>query len=180
MKLFLPLLLILSSAASAQSSDFIILKKKDHPIKYYYSGSQIVFVTVNGARRDALITAIKKDSIYLQEFYILRIPTTYGGFILDTAGSFRYIYHYNQIKYFDPPSQRGFNVSGSGGALFGGGVLLTLASGVSYLADKDKFSPELLIAAVALGTAGYFMSKSGSKGIEIGKKYKLQYMKMTN
>lgn len=177
---FLAIIFVLISSAAHAQADFFMVKKNDRTIKTFYAGTQIAFTATNGAYRDALITAIKNDSLYLQEFYVVRVPTTYGGYILDTAGSFRYTYHYNQIKSFGPAAQRGFNVSGSGSALFGGGVLLTLASGVSFLANKDKFSPELLIAAVVLGTAGYFMSRSGSKGMVIGKKYQLQYMKMTN
>ncbi len=178
MKWLLTLLLLIPFFGFTQSSDFIILKKGNRAVRYFYTGTHIEFVSTNDAYRDALITAIKNDSIYLQEFYVLRMPTTYGGFILDTAGSFRYTYHYNQVKSFGKKQKRGFNVSGSGAALLGGGILLTLASGVSYLADKDKFSPQLLGAAVALATAGYFMSRSGSKGIVIGKKYTLQYMNM--
>ena len=161
-----------------QQSDFLILKKKDRPLKYFYAGTQIQFVTTGNAYRNALITAIKNDSLYLQEFLVQRVPMTYGGFINDTVGSFRFTYHHNQVKSFGMP-KKGFNVQGSGAALFGGGVLLTLASGVAYLIDKDKFSPELLGGAVLLGAAGYFMSKSGKNGMVIGKKYKLEYMDMT-
>lgn len=178
MKKLLLLLLFFPLVSFSQSSDFIILKKKNKTIRNIFAGSNIEFVTTGGAYRDAYITGIKNDSIYLQEFVVNRIPTTFGTYMLDTAGSFRYIYHYNQIGSFGPPKQKGFNVSGSGAALMGGGILLTLASGVSYLADKEKFSPELLAAAAGLGGLGYLMNKSAGKGMTIGKKYKLQYMKM--
>lgn len=179
-KYFLSLFCLLGSLTFAQPTDFIILKKGDKPLKNFYAGSQIELMTVDGAYRNALITSIKKDSIYLQEFLVRRLPTVYGSYVNDTAGSFRYVYHYQQIGSFGKAAGKGFNVGGSGAALLGGGVLLTLASGVSYIADKDKFSPELLAGAVALGTAGYFMSRAGRKGIVIGKKYTLQYMNMTN
>jgi hypothetical protein len=178
MKYSLALLLLLSSFTYAQPSDFIILKKKDRPVKYFYAGSQIEFVTTSNAYRNALITAIRNDSIYLQEFLVHRVPTVYGSFINDTVGSFRYTYHYKQIASFGK-HHKGFNVSGSGAALLGGGILLTVASGVSYIADKERFSPELLVAAVVLGTAGYFMSRAGRNGMVVGKKYKVQYMNMT-
>ena len=62
----------------------------------------------------------------------------------------------------------------------GGSALLIVGSGVSYLIDKDKFSPELLIAAVGLGGVGYLLSKVGAKGTVIGRKgYALQYMDVT-
>lgn len=177
MKLLLYFFFILPFAASAQSSDFIILKKKNKTIRNIFAGSNIEFVTTNGAYRDALINAINNDSIYLQEFVVQRIPTTFGTYMIDTVGSFRYIYHYNQIGSFGPKKQKGFNVSGSGAALMGGGTLLTLASGVSYLADKEKFSPGLLAAAVGLGGLGYLMNKSAGKEMIVGKKYRLQYMR---
>jgi hypothetical protein len=178
MKWLLNVLLIFSLNCVAQSSDFLILKKGNKTIRNIYAGTSIQFVSTGGAYRDALVTSIKNDSIYLQEFLVRRLPTVYGSFINDTAGSFRYTYHYNQVGSFGKKASRGFNVNGSGAALMGGGVLLTLASGVSYLADKDKFSPELLGAAVALGGLGYLISTSGKKGIVIGKKYSLEYMRM--
>ena len=178
MKLLIPALLFISFSGFSQSSDFLILKKKDKAVKYISADNQIEFVTTSNAYRDAYITAIKNDSLYLQEFYVIRVPMTYGSYKLDTVGSFRYTYHYNQIKSFGK-KQKGFNVKSSGAALLGGGILLTLASAVSYLVNKEKFSPELMGAGIVLGTAGFFMAKSGNKGMPIGKKYHLEYMNMT-
>jgi len=166
----------LAFCSGAQSSDFLILKKNNRTIRNIFPGSNIEFVSTSGAYRDALITAIRNDSIYLQEFQVYRRPTTIGTYILDTAGSFRYVYHYKEVASFGPRKQSGFNVSGSGAALMGGGALLTLASGVSYLSDKEKFSPGLLAAAVALGGIGYLMNHSAGKAMVVGKKYRLQYM----
>lgn len=177
MKLLFLILFISPFTAIAQDADFLILKKKNKTLRYLYSGSNIEFISNTGAYRNALITGIKNDSIYLQEFYVLRRPTTFGSMMLDTAGSFRYVYHYQQVHSFGPKKQKSFNVSGSGAALMGGGMLLTLASGVSYLADREKFSPGLLAAAVGLGATGFVMSKSSNKGMVLGKKYRLQYMK---
>jgi hypothetical protein len=178
MKWTLNILLVLTFACKAQSADFIVLKKGHKTIRNIYAGTNIQFVTTSGAYRDALVTDIKNDSIYLREFLIRRALTIYGSYINDTAGSFRYAYHYNQVKSFGKKTEKGFNVRGSGAALLGGGVLLTLASGVSYLSDKDKFSPQLLGAAVGLGALGYLMGTTGRKGIIIGRKYTLQYMDM--
>jgi len=178
MKQLLYIFFLLPFAAQSQSSDFIILKKKNKTIRNIFAGYNLEFVTTSGVYRDAYINAIINDSIYLQEFQIYRRPTTLGTYILDTVGSFRYVYHYKEIGSFGPKKEKGFNVSGSGSALMGGGALLTLASGVSYLANKEKFSPGLLAAAVGLGGLGYLMSRSSGKGMTIGKKYTLQYMKM--
>lgn len=179
MKFFIPLLLLISVTAYSQSADFISLKKHGKTIKTFFAGSNIDFTTTSGAYISALVTGIKNDSVYLQEFIIQYIPSTIGTYILDTLGSYHYKFHYNQIKAIGQWKKAGFDKTGSGASLFGGGVLLTLASGVVYLVDRDKFSAPLLIAAASLGTIGYFLAKSGGKGILIGKKYQLVYMNMS-
>ena len=178
---FLLLVLFFSvTAVYAQPSDFIILKKKNKTIHSYYAGAQIEFVTTNGVYKDAVITKIANDTVYLQEFLVRQVPTTLGFYITDTAGSFRYACDYREIGSIGK-KQKGFNVSGSGAALFGGGIVLTLGSGIVYLADRKKFSPGLMIASAALAGIGYVMMKSGSKGIVIGKKnYRLEYISVGN
>ncbi len=179
MKFFLPLLLLLSGTAHSQSADFIQLKKRGHTQKTFFAGSNIEITTTSGAYISAHIRGIQHDSLYLQEFIIQYLPTTFGTYIIDTLGSYHYQFHYHQVKAIGQYKKAKFNTRGSGASLLGGGALLTLASGVVYLADREKFSAPLLIAAAGLGTLGYFMARSGGKGIVIGKKYSLVYMNMT-
>lgn len=177
--LLLFLLCITSHCVYAQPSDFIALKKKGKTVRSYFSGTQIEFITSSGAYRNALINRIFDDTLYLQEFEVRILPTTFGTYIRDTVGSYRFKYHYKQVASLGPKKQ-GFNWSGSGSSLMGGGVLLMLGSGVVYLADRDNFSPGLLGAAAALTGIGYFLNKSGSKGIVPGKKnYTLEYIDTT-
>jgi hypothetical protein len=182
MKYFLPALLFISATSFAQTADFIILKKHNKTIATFYSGTNIAFTAESGAYIDAQINGIKNDSLYLQQFIIRYLPTTIGTYIIDTAGSYHYKYHYNQIAAIGRKEKTNFNVKGSGAALFGGGVVLTLASGVVYLVDPEKFSAPLMITSAALGTIGYFMAKGrkGGGAMAIGKKYKLVYMDMSN
>ena len=182
MKFFLPILLFISTASFAQSADFIVLKKHNKTITTFYSGTNIAFTSESGSYISALINGIKNDTLYLQEFIIRYLPTNIGTYIIDTVGSYHYKYHYNQVAAIGQKERTNFNMKGSGAALFGGGVLLTLASAVVYVADRQKFSAPLLLTSVGLGTLGYFMSK-GKKhgnGVLIGKKYKLVYMNMSN
>jgi hypothetical protein len=161
--------LLITVIGFSQPSDFLVLKKKGKTIKSYYAGTQIEFVTVNGVYKNALINKIRNDSLFIQEFMIQQAVTQFGFYVIDTLGSFRYAYPYKDIKSIGKP-QKGFNLQASGSGLLGGGILLTLASGVVYLADRKKFSPELMAASAGLGLIGYFLSKTGSKGIVIGKK----------
>ncbi len=180
MKIILSFLLFISTLSFAQSGDFIILKKNNKTIETFYSGSHIAFTSTNGAFIDASINQIKNDTLYLQEFIIRYLPTTFGTYIIDTAGSYHYQYDYREIKFMGRKQKTNFDMRGSGAALLGGGILLTIGSGVVFLADRKKFSAPLLIAAVGLGTVGYFLGKSKSGGIIIGKKYRLVYMDMSD
>lgn len=177
--LFILILFSLPCCVYAQPSDFIALKKKGKTIRSYYAGTHIEFITHTGAYRNALINRIHNDTLYLQEFEVRLLPTTFGTYIRDTAGSYRFKYHYNQVFSLGPKKQK-FNWSGSGSSLMGGGVLLMLGSGVVYLADRNNFSPGLLGAAAALTGIGYLLNKSGSKGIVPGKRnYTLDYIDIT-
>lgn len=180
MKIILPLLLLCSSFCAAQSPDFLILKRKGKTQARYFAGNNIAITTVNGGYIDAYINEIKNDSLFLQEFLVQRLPTTLGTYITDTVGSYRYKFHYNQIAAVGNIKKQNFNWRGSGAALLGEGALLTLGSGIVYLADKEKFSAPLLLSAVGLGTLGYFMAKGRSDALTIGKKYQLVYMNMQN
>lgn len=174
------LLLFFSNGLYAQPADFILLKKKNKTIHSYYSGSQIEFVTTDGVYKNALINKIAHDTIFLQEYLARTVQTGLGFYVTDTAGSFRYAYDYHQIKIIGK-KEKGFNVRGSGNALLGGGIILTLASGVVYLADREKFSPALMIASAGLGLVGFLMTRSGSKGMVIGKNnYRLEYLNMSS
>jgi hypothetical protein len=173
-------LLFLMAIAYGQPSDFMVLKRKGKPLQTFYSGSNIEFTTVHGVYKNGTISRIHNDSVYLLEFVIQRIPTTLGTFILDTVGSHRSVYPYADIVAMGARQQKNFNVSGSGAALLGGGILLVLASGVIYLVDRDNFSAGLAGGAAGLAVVGYFLSRAGNKPIVIGKRgYTLEYIDMT-
>ncbi|MEP7110900.1 MAG: hypothetical protein ABI760_23095 [Ferruginibacter sp.] len=168
-------LLLLGSQTFAQSSDVILLKKNNKTIKRYFAGTDIDLTTITGAYISGNITKIKNDSLFLRQFVIRQTPTQLGVFVLDTVATYYYKYHYNQVSAIGK-TRRGFNLSGSAASLMGGGALLMVASGVVFLFDREKFSPGLLIASASLATLGYVMAKTGGKGMNIGKKYSLVYL----
>jgi hypothetical protein len=169
------ILIMFSYLADAQSTDFLLLQKNNKTIASYYVGNHIALTTVTGAYIDADITAIENDTLYLKQFVVQQIPTNLGVYMLDTTGSYRFQYHYNEIKSISL-SGRHFDFSASGASLLGGGAILAIASGVVYLVDRNNYSPKLMIAGLTLATAGYVMSKNSGKGIQIGKRYKLLYI----
>jgi hypothetical protein len=176
--IFFIILLFCWTGAFSQASDFILLKKNGVTQKTYFAGSTIIFTSKTGANIEANILAIRNDSVLLQQYVTRPVMTQLGVYILDTS-FYYYQYHYKDIAAIGKTGRR-FDWRGSGGALMGGGLLLTVANGVVYLADNKKFSPELLAASVGLTGVGYLLSRSGGKGMVIGKKYSLEYIKASD
>jgi hypothetical protein len=177
--LFLIISFFIARQVFCQQADFILLKKKNRTIGSYYTGNNIALTNAQGSYIEALITNIKNDTLFLKQSIIRQIPTNLGVYVLDTVASYRYQYNYKEIKAIGRAGGK-FNVSGSAAALMGGGALLTVASGVVYLADRNKFSPQLLVGSMALGGIGYAMAKLTGKGMIIGKKYSLVYVEVSN
>lgn len=178
-KIFTIIMCLFIFTAHAQQSDFIILKKKSKTVQMFFKGSQIEFLTTSGAYRNAIITEIKNDSIYLKEYIINIVPSTLGFFFTDTVGSYRYAYNYKQIYKFNKENKK-FNTGGSAAALYGGGLLISVASGVVYLADRKNFSYTLFTTGAGLAAIGYLWQKQTSKGITVGKnKYRIEYINIS-
>ena len=180
MKLLLPLFLLLYTSGFSQSADFLQVKKRGRTIQTIFAGRDIAFTTTSGAYINAHINGIKNDTLYLQEYLVQRLPTTLGTWIIDTIGSYHYQFNYKQVAAMGKKEKKGFNLNAAGASLLGGGILITLASGVVYLADRKNFSSSLLIASAGLGAVGYLLYKTGGKPMIFGKKYTLEYMNMSN
>lgn len=173
--LLLSILVSFVQLSFSQTADFLILKKKNKTIERYFTGSNIELTTTNGVYLNANIRQLKNDSLFLREYIVRQVPTNLGIFVLDTLGSYSYKYHYNQIKAIGKATDKKFNLSGSAASLISGGILITIASAVVFVADRKKFSPELMGAGIVLGGLGYLIAKTTGKAMVIGKKYSLIY-----
>ena len=94
--------------------------------------------------------------------------------------TYRYGINYKQIDALNRDYGNKFNWAGSGGALFGGGILLTTVGLGTWIFAKPNTryyaSPYLIGSSALLAGIGYLLIKSGSKGLQLGKKYSLQYL----
>lgn len=178
-RIFFILFLLIGYESFGQSSDVVLLKKRKKTISRYYAGTDIEMVTTTGVSLHAYITHINRDTLFLKQFVVRQTPTMMGVFVLDTITTYNYQYHYNQIKSINKP-KHGFDLSASAGSLLGGGAILTLAGGVVFLVDREKFSPALMGASVSLTAIGYVLSKVNSNNMVIGKKYSLEYLKLAD
>ncbi len=168
-------------SSTAQPSDILLLKKHNVTLKTFFPGNQIDFSTSSGYY-SGLIQSIRHDSLFLVQYDIRQIPSNLGFYFLDTVGTYPFNINYKQITSFGKNNKNNFDWSASGGALFGGGVLLTTVGLGTWLFTKPKSqyyaSPYLVGGAVLLAFIGYLLIKSGSKGLLLGKKYSLEYIRV--
>jgi hypothetical protein len=178
--LYLFILMLVAKSIIAQPSDFFTLKKRGKTVKTFFAGSHISFVTNRGANFfNVHISNVRNDSIFVKEYLIIQVPTSYGAYVLDTAATYRYGFHYKDLAtvYHD---KKGFSFSGSGASLMGGGLLIMAISGVLYLVDRSQFSLQLVGVSAGLGLVGYLLSRMQNKNFKIGKKYQLNYMSVSS
>jgi hypothetical protein len=178
--IFILAIAVLFASSSAAQNDLLILKKHNRTIQSFYPGSEIDFST-STREYYASITSITKDSLFLVQYDVRRVYTNLGVFVLDTVAEYHFVVNYHDILSLEKTRQN-FDWSGSGAALFGGGTILTAAGLITWIFAKPNTRyyarPSLVIGAAALATAGYFLMKTGDKTRKLGKKYKLQYIKM--
>ncbi len=175
---FLSLLSLLFYYTSIGQNDFIILKKKDHTLKTFYTGTPISFTT-SLRYFSGRINSIEKDSVFLSEYDIRQIPTSIGVYIVDTVATYHTAIYYKDILKIQN-NKKGFDLSGSGASLLGGGILITAIGLGTWIFTKpgDQYhaSPKLVIGAAILGGIGYLLLKTDRNNFPIGKKYRLDYI----
>ena len=177
--LFIINILLFSSCLVFAQSDLLVLKKHGRIIESFFPGSEIYFSTAD-RNYNAYVTSIERDSIFLVQYDIRRQYTNFGVYVLDTVGQYHYGVGYKEINGF--LKERSNFVSGSGGALMGGGVVLATAGLATWVFARPNTRyyarPELVIGAAALAGIGYLMTKTGGKALRLGKKYSLHYIKV--
>lgn len=173
------LIALCSIDCAAQPSDILLLKKNNRTLQTFFPGNEITFKTP--ARYfSGVIKSINRDSLFLIQYDIRQIPTNLGVYMLDTVATYPFAVNYKEIIGFGQMKKNSFDWSGSGGALLGGGVLLTTVGLGTWLFTKPKTryyaSPYLVGGAAILGGIGYLLIKSGNRGMKLGKKYSLEYI----
>jgi hypothetical protein len=173
---------LLHQFSPAQQADFLVLKKKQHTIKSFFTGNHVNFLTA-GRGYNGLVTAIKRDSVFMTEFDIRQVPTNLGVYVLDTIARYYVAFPVNEITGI-AEDQRGFNWSASGASLLGGGILLTTIGAGTWIFTKPGtryHAPvQLVIGSAILGGIGYFILKAHSSTYKFGKKYSLHYVSVNN
>ncbi|MEX6688711.1 hypothetical protein QTN47_14485 [Danxiaibacter flavus] len=168
---------ILFSAFHVQAQeDYVVLRKGNKTIQRFTSGSYIDCRLDNYQWMSGYITAIRHDSLFIRQFQVRTI-----GSISDTSTFGIFPIHINDIKAF-PKQPESFEFI-KNGTLFmiggGGYAVLNIANGL--INNEEVFSGDNLTKlGIALGVAGIgvIMNVTHSDVIKVGKKYRLQYVKL--
>jgi pyoverdine/dityrosine biosynthesis protein Dit1 len=166
----------------AQQSDFIVLKKNNRTIKSFFGGTNAEFVA-DGQLYSGKINRIEKDSIFIIQYDIRRMPTNLGVNMIDTISALEYAVYFKKIILVSK-DKKGFDWGASGASLFGGGALITTVGLATWLFTKkdSKYyaGPKLVAGSALAAVAGYILLKSNKSAYTINKNFTLHYISAKN
>jgi hypothetical protein len=167
------------SKCFAQPSDFLVLKKNGRTLQSYFPGRPMEFSTAQGGVF-GIVERVTNDTVFLKQYDVRQVMTRLGVYVLDTAAVYRLAFHYKKILQID--RNKGSFLRATGYSFISGGTLLTVLGAGSWLFTKKNTryyaSPVLVASSAAFAGLGYLLVKHTSKGIKIGKKYKLEYVRV--
>jgi hypothetical protein len=155
--LLLSIPLSFPSIIFAQASDFITVKKHNNrTIKTFFQGVPISFVTAYKRTVNGMITDIKHDSVFVKEWDIRAVPTTWGVTVLDTAGVYITGFNYKEIESIDVSDRTKFQQVTPGRLLVIGGIGYTALNIINgaYLNEPITDSRNLKNLGIAAGAVG--------------------------
>lgn len=163
---------------SAQG-DILLLRKKGKVFRSYFPNSEIIYNAGSGMRQ-ARISELKNDTLFLVEYQVSPVITSFGIPGIDTLGSYRYTIAYRDIVAVGQLKE-GWTWHNTGVTLFGGGAILTTAGLLTWVFSEKNTRyyarPEFVIAAAAATVAGFLLMQVRTQHQwEIGKKYTLEYI----
>jgi hypothetical protein len=178
--LFAICLTCFSIALSAQKGHLLLLKDKGVTIRSFSVGDYVNFQFSNGQWLTAYVTAIKQDSIQINQFALQRVMTVFGTYGEDTLRLGKMLLHINEIKAFAKDKGHYNSVLANGTFLQVGGLGYMLLNVANSLINNDpvleqKNIPKLVGGAVAV-IAGKLLRKANPNYRPIGKRYSLEIL----
>jgi hypothetical protein len=162
-------------------SGFLLLKKRHKTIETFYKGSYINFKTDKDEWIDAHINDIANDTLYLKRFELVHYIDAWGMPAQDTLWGRQIKIAIKNIAAF-PQKDRSLGYIRNGAILqiAGAGYIIlnvinTLSAGDALFEDNNAMRLGIAAAVFAIGT---LIRTSHSTELRLGRKYKLQYVKM--
>ena len=181
------LLAVLAASYSgfSQMSDFISLKRTNNRhVASYFKGSRIELQHVNGQVISGPIEDVRNDSVFVRQWHIVSYITQLGTSKVDTLGSIVYGFHYQEIFriFHDKRQSWGFVRNGAIFMIGGVGYIVLNVLNGWYRKEPIGDADNLKSLAIAGGVAGggFLLNRLHRYREKNGKKYKINYVKMTN
>lgn len=160
--------------------DVLLLKKGKNTIAKYFAGGNISFFTRERKPVVASIDSIRRDSLFLKQYNIRMLPTGYGTFTKDTAGSYLLAYSLLDVAGFPAIKQRGRNIITDGTVLKWGAAGFIVLNLVNATRENDppfgKDNRPALLSAVGTYVLGWGLGKLWTNHYTIGRKYRLEVL----
>ena len=107
------------------------------------------------------------------------VPNYWGAMEPDTVARYDMRFHYREIGAIPKPF-KGLGVIRKGKVFIIGGIVYATLHTVNGLIRKEKIEPGVIAISGAVSLAGYGLGKTVRTRYPIGKKYTIEYVKLTD
>ncbi len=169
--LYIASLLLLPALCQSQATA-LLLKKNNKTVQRYYPGRTISFFTTDKMPVNGRLDSLVRDSLFLTYFQLVRVPTPWGTFRMDTAGRYPIAFSLANVGSLPRKRNRWFE-----GVLMTGGIGYTALNMVNTVREKDppfgKDNIANIIGGLGTAAAGYGIAKLKKSNYILGKTYRL-------
>jgi hypothetical protein len=165
---------------SAQKGRLLLLKERGVTIRSFSVGDYINFQFSNQQWLTGYVSAIKEDTIQINQFALQRVMSQFGTYGEDTLRLGKMVLHINEIIAFSKDRGHYNSVVTNGSALQVGGAGYVLLNIINSLINNDPILeqrniPKIISGAVAV-VAGRLLRKANPNYRPIGKRFSLEIL----
>jgi hypothetical protein len=165
---------------SAQKGRLLLLKERGVTIRSFSVGDYVNFQFSNQQWLTGYVSAIKEDTIQINQFALQRVMTMFGTYGEDTLRLGKMVLHINEIIAFSKDRGHYNSVVTNGSALQVGGAGYVLLNIINSLINNDPILeqrniPKIISGAVAV-VAGRLLRKANPNYRPIGKRFSLEIL----
>lgn len=139
----------------------------------------IEFLNENGSGISGIINRIYRDTIYITMYDMRMMPTPWGTRSQDTVGRYDLRFNYKEIAAI-PKESKGFEFIRNGTLFMVGGIGYAFLHTFNGLIQKKKIEPSTLAISGGVALIGFTMHKLRRYYYNIGKKYKIEYVRISS
>ena len=179
------LLLFIASFFTAYTyaqGDFLLLKKRNKTIQTFYTGYYITFRTKSKEWISGYINTMANDTLHLKPFELVRYINGWGIPAVDTLWHNKKKIAVKDIDAFERLDQSvNYIKDGTILQVIGAGYILLNVINTWSSGDQlfDNNNGTKLAIAAAVFAVGTLMHQSRNPYLQVGRKYRLQYVNLT-